>query len=50
MENKIILVGEPGRKGPLVMPRRRWKGYIKTEVQETGVEGVSLFGLAQDRI
>jgi hypothetical protein len=31
-----ILVGEPGRKGPLVMPRCRFQGYIKKDVKEKG--------------
>jgi hypothetical protein len=42
-------VGEPGRKKPLVRPRRRWENNIKIDIQEVGCEGVDWIDVAQDR-
>jgi len=31
---------KPEAKGPLGRPRRRWKGVIKVDVKDKGLEGV----------
>jgi hypothetical protein len=31
-----LLVGKPEGKSPLWRPRRRWKDYVKMDVQEVG--------------
>jgi hypothetical protein len=44
-----LLVGKPGRKGPLGRPRRRWIDNIKMDLLEIGLRIVDWIGLAQDR-
>jgi hypothetical protein len=41
-----ILVGKPKGKRPLVRPRRRWVGNIKTDLRENGMVWIDV---AQDR-
>jgi hypothetical protein len=38
-----ILVGKPEGKRPLGRPRHRWKGNIKMDLWEIGLEGVNGF-------
>jgi hypothetical protein len=35
-----VLVGKPGRKGPLKRPRRRWEDNINMDLQEVGFGGM----------
>jgi hypothetical protein len=42
-----ILVGNPGGKGPLGRPRRRWKDNIKTDLRKIGPERVDWIHKAQ---
>jgi hypothetical protein len=44
-----MLVGKPERKRPLGRPKRRWVDYIKTDLTETGWDGVDWFDMAEDR-
>jgi hypothetical protein len=44
-----ILVGEPEGKRPLGRPRRGWVDNIKTDLRETGWDGVDWIDMAQDR-
>jgi hypothetical protein len=44
-----ILVGEPGGKGPLGIPRRKWVDKIKIHLREIGWDGVHWIDMAQDR-
>jgi hypothetical protein len=39
----MVLEGKPEGKRPLGIPRRRWKGNIKMDLQEVGggLDGVS---------
>ena len=41
-------MGKPEGKRPLVRPRRRWQGNIKTDLREVGCEGVDCIVLAQN--
>jgi hypothetical protein len=45
-----VLVGKPEGKRPLERPRRRWEDNIKTDLRETGIDGVNWIRLAQDRV
>jgi hypothetical protein len=36
-----VLVGRPEGKRPLGRPRRRWKGNIKMDLRELGIEGAN---------
>jgi len=42
-------VGKPEGKKPLEIPRRKWEGNIKMELQEVGCGGVDWIELAQGR-
>jgi len=44
-----ILVGIPEGKRLLGRPKRRWENNIRTDLRETGWEGVDWIHLAQDR-
>jgi len=44
-----FLVGYRERNSLLVRHRRRWKNYIKMDIQEVGCEGMDWIVLAQDR-
>jgi hypothetical protein len=44
-----VLVGKPEGKNPLGIPRRRWEGNIKMDVQGVGFGGMDWIELAQDR-
>jgi hypothetical protein len=46
----MVLVGRPENKRPLGRPRRRWEDNIKTDLRETGIDGVNWIQLAQNRI
>jgi hypothetical protein len=50
-ERKVyrVLVGKPEGKRPLRRPRRRWEDGIRMDLRETGLGGVDLIRLAQDR-
>jgi hypothetical protein len=43
------LVGKPVEKGTLGRPRRRWKDYIKMNLQKMGCGGMYWIGLVQDK-
>ena len=42
-------MGKPEGKKPLEIPRRKWEGNIKMELQEVGCGGVDWIELAQGR-
>jgi hypothetical protein len=42
-----VLVGKPEGKKPLGRPRCRWEDGIRTDVRETGWDGVKWVQLAQ---
>jgi hypothetical protein len=44
-----VLVGRPGEKRPLGRPRRRWKDYIKMDLQEVEQGGMNWIDLVQER-
>jgi len=44
-----VLVRKPEGKRPLVRPKRRWVGNIRTDLQEVGYGYTDWIGLAQDR-
>jgi hypothetical protein len=44
-----ILVGKPGGKRPLGIPRHRWEDNIRMDLRETGWGGMDWIDLAQDR-
>jgi len=44
-----VLVGKPEGKRPLGRRRHRWEDNSKTNLGETGHEGVDWIHLAQDR-
>jgi hypothetical protein len=44
-----FLMGEPKGKRPMGIPRRRWEGNIKTDLQEVGGGCGDWMELAQDR-
>jgi hypothetical protein len=44
-----ILVGKPGKKGPLSRPRLRWEDYNKMDLQQVGCGVVNWIELAHDR-
>ena len=44
-----VLVGKPEGKRPLGIPRHRWEGNIKMDVQEVGGGCGDWMELAQDR-
>jgi len=44
-----VLVGKPKGKRALGRPRRRWEGYMTTDLQEVGKRGMDWIELAQDR-
>ena len=44
-----VLVGKPGGKRPLGIPRRRWEDNIKIDIQEVVCGRMDWIDLAQDR-
>jgi len=42
-------LGKPEEKKPLGKSRRRWKGNIKIDIKEIGLEGLDWILLARDR-
>jgi hypothetical protein len=44
-----VLVGRPEERGPLGTPRRRWKGAIKMDLRDVGLEGMDWTDVAQGR-
>ena len=44
----MVLVGKPEGKTPLGIPRHRWEGNIKMDLQEVGCGGMDWINLAQD--
>ena len=44
-----VLVGKPGGKRPLGMPRRRWVYNIRMDLQEIGCGFIDRIWRAQDR-
>ena len=44
-----VLVGKTEGKRPLGIPRRRWEGNIKMDLQEVGCGNMDWIELAQDR-
>ena len=44
-----VLVGKLEGKRPLVIPRRRWVDYIRTDLQDVRCGYMDWIGLAQDR-
>jgi hypothetical protein len=44
-----VLVGKPEGKRPLGRPRRRWEDGVRMDLRETGLGGVDLIRLSQDR-
>jgi hypothetical protein len=44
-----VLVGKPEGKRPLGVPRRRWEGNIKMDLQEVWCRGIDWIDLTQDR-
>jgi hypothetical protein len=44
-----IMVGTPGGKRPLGIPRRRWEDNIRMDLREIGWGGMDWIDLAQDR-
>jgi len=44
-----VLVGKPGGKKLLGIPRPRWEDNIRIDLQEVGCGGVDWIELAQDR-
>jgi hypothetical protein len=44
-----VLVGKPEGKRPLERSRRQWEDNIKMDFTETGLGGMDLTDLAQDR-
>jgi hypothetical protein len=45
-----VLVGRPEGKRPLGRPRRRREDNIKTDLEETGIDGANWIWLVQDRV
>jgi hypothetical protein len=45
-----ILAGKPEGNRPLGRPRRKWVDNIKTDLRETGWDGMDLIYVAQDRV
>jgi hypothetical protein len=45
-----VLVGRPEGKRPLGRPRHRWDDNIKMYLREIGIDGVTWFWLARDRV
>jgi hypothetical protein len=45
-----VLVGRPEGKRQLGRPRRRWEDNIKTDLRETGFNGVNWIRLTQNRV
>jgi hypothetical protein len=45
-----VLVVRPEGKRPLERPRCRCEDNIKMDLRETGINGVNLIQLAQDRV
>ena len=44
-----VLVGKPGGKRPLRIPRHRWDDNIRMNLQQVGYVGIDWIELAQDR-
>ena len=44
-----ILTGKPTGKRPLGRPRRRWKGNIRVDLEEIGIDAGNWVDSAQDR-
>jgi hypothetical protein len=44
-----VLVGKPGGSRPLGRPRGMWVDNIKTDLRETGEDGMDWIDLVQDR-
>jgi hypothetical protein len=50
MRNRFkILAGRPEGKRPRGRPRRRWEGYIRTDLTDNGVRGLDRIHMAKDR-
>jgi hypothetical protein len=49
MNTYRILVGKPGRKGPIGRPGRMWEDNIKIDLREIGWGGMEWINLAQGR-
>jgi hypothetical protein len=45
-----LLVGRPGGKRPLEMPRRSWENNIKMDFREIEIDVAKWIQLAQDRV
>jgi len=45
-----ILGGRPEGKRPLGRPKRRWKGNIKMDLRDIGIDGANWIRLAHDRV
>jgi hypothetical protein len=45
-----VLVRKPKGKRPLGRPRHRWKGNIKLDLREIGINGANWIQLAQERV
>jgi hypothetical protein len=44
-----VLVGKPGEKGPLGIPRRRWENNTKMDLQDVGCGVMDWNELVEDR-
>ena len=44
-----VLVGKPGRKGPLGRSRHRWEGNIKMDLHKVGCRSMDWIEVAQDK-
>jgi hypothetical protein len=44
-----VLLGRPGGKRPLRIPRSRWEDNIKMNLREIGIDGANWIRLVEDR-